>query len=155
MLIIDRLYLDLLARSDQRLAVSLEDPTRIDPGPLWIAGDKLGLELYLVEVRGQSVLPIALPTGYTCTLNARRADALNDTEIFSQALTRSPAKQEGHTAFTGTLDLTGTSVTDTLAIDDPQLTDGVRLKVQATIAADDNSEIRQPSFIAILRASIA
>lgn len=152
----ERLYLDIDARSDVRLARSLNDPTNIDPGPLWVEGEKLKTELYLVEVRGQEVAPIAIPADYTCTLSAKRLDAANETEIFSVELTRSSTKQNGHTAFTGTIDLTGAPVAATLLIDDEQLTDGVRLRVQVHIADNENPTLEElrPSFVAILRANI-
>lgn len=149
-----RLYLDLAARSDQRLATSLEDPTTIDPGPLWIEGDKFPIELYICELRGQAVEPIELPAAYTCTVSAKRADAANDTEIFSAALARGTGQQDGHQAFTGTIDLTGADVAQTLLIEDAQLTEGVRLRVQVKIASAGDAEIRRPAFIAILRANL-
>ena len=149
----ETLYLNIGDRSDTRLATSLEDPTRIDPGPLWIAGDKFPLVLYVAIIRGATVEPINLPTGYTCTLSAVRYDQQNETQLFSAELERE-TKQNGHLSFAGTLDLTSSDLTANLAIDDEQNTIGIRARCQAKIESDDSSEIHRFNFLVILRDNI-
>jgi len=150
---IEKLFLDINGRSTLRLANSLEDPTRIDPGPLWIEGDKFAVQIYPVEVVGSAVRTLTIPADYTCTLTAKRLDEQNDVELFSHALVPEQ-RQGGHGAFIGVVDLSNQDITDTLALDDADLASGVRLRVQALIAAPDSSEILRPSFIVILRSKI-
>lgn len=150
----EKLFLNINALNDLRLVRSREDPTALDPGPLWIEGNLFGVELLLVEVRGQEVAPIAIPAGYTCTLSAVRLDGANATEIFSAELSRNASLSNGNPGFTGTIDLTGSPVTATLAIVDDSISEGVRLRVQALIAAADDAEILRTMFQAVLRANI-
>ena len=149
----EKLFIDLYARNDNRLVASLEDPTRLDPAALWFQGDKLAVEIYPCEVRGQDVLPVDLPAGYTCTLSAVRADDLNQTQLLSQALTIT-TEQAGHKSFTGILDLTPADIATNLAIPDANYAPGIRLRVQVKITSPDSSEILRPTFIALLRPNI-
>lgn len=149
-----QLFLDLNTRGDTSLAQSLEDPTKIDPGPLWSAGDKREMELYLVKQEGSGMVPVEISADYSCEISARRLDGLSPTIIFSANLARQADQQNGHSAFVGSVDLSGSAVTDTLLIDDAEVSEGVRLRVQAKISNNGATEIFRPSFIVVIRANV-
>ncbi|WP_309400570.1 hypothetical protein [Cerasicoccus maritimus] len=116
-------------------------------------GDKRRLELYPCRSTGTELDTRGLPDGYTATLSAKRYDGLVAGELFSLALT-AEAGQDGHTRFVGTVDISGAVLDAAIALDDQQLLEGFRARVQVKFAAGDNSEIFRPSFLVVIRNNI-
>lgn len=142
--------------SDRRVLTSLDDFTRLDGGPSWIQGDKRQIELHLVNVSGGALDYLDVPDNYIVTLNARREDAFEDgDELFTLTLTEGK-NSKGNKILEGPLDLTAASLATALETPDVQVADGdgIRLRCQLHIKANDNSEVVRLFFPALLRANI-